>query len=355
MSFRRTRAHRGYEVLLVAVLVVFLTGFDAGCAEAARSGRQFYVAPSGSNGDPGTRSEPFRTITYAVQRLRPGDTLFVRGGTYEEQVRTPVIAPGRPTERITVTAYGKERPVIKGLLWLRAPDWWVIDGINVTWSSRNESDEHMVKLIDGVGWDLVNSEIWGARSSAALLVAGTVTGEPSRWRVADNCIHHTYETHGTNEDQLIYANTGLTAGAGTIERNLLFEAPNGMGVKLGGPDPDKGGAANVTVRFNTVYDTSQNVMVSWRSRDNTLVGNLLGRVGPNYSNLRGYQLTGADNVATGNAGFDAESFVLNDPGYRGVATSGNVFSVDPQFDSTTSCRGFHPRNDIASRFGRYAP
>ncbi len=40
----------------------------------------YYVAPDGDDGNPGTAERPFRTIALAVSRLQPGDTLVVRAG-----------------------------------------------------------------------------------------------------------------------------------------------------------------------------------------------------------------------------------------------------------------------------------
>ena len=48
---------------------------------------------------------------------------------------------------------------------------------------------------------------------------------------------------------------------GVISSNMLFNAVNGRGIKLG-PGGDTGGACNVTVRFNTIYNSSQNIGVS---------------------------------------------------------------------------------------------
>lgn len=351
-----SRARRAGTVLVAAVLVVLSVAvWPSPAAGAALARRTFYVATDGTDAGPGTIDQPWRTIGFAIQRLAPGDRLYVRAGTYDERIKTPPIAAGRADARILVANHPGERPVIRGLLWLRNPSHWTISGINVTWSDANESDEHMVKMIDGTNWKLVDSEIWGARSFAAVLVVGSVPGQPSAWRISRNCIHDTYATNGTNQDQLVYVNTGVAPGSGTIDRNVLFNAPNGSGIKLGGPDPDDGGSAHVTVRYNTIYATSQNILVAWQSHSNTVTRNLLGLVGANYSNVRGYQLAGAGNVASDNAGYAARSFLLNDAGYRGVTDGGNAFAVDPRFDSTASCAGFHPTDRTASRYGRYAP
>lgn len=47
-----------------------------------------YVSPSGSDSNPGTRDEPFRTLMRAAQAVTPGTTVHVAPGTYFGGVRT---------------------------------------------------------------------------------------------------------------------------------------------------------------------------------------------------------------------------------------------------------------------------
>jgi len=352
MSSARSRS----RFRLASLALLFAVALPIGlAATAGAASSTYYVSPSGSDSGPGTLSSPWRTVAKALATLRAGDTLYVRGGTYVESIKSIKISQGTATAPIRVANYPGERPVIQGLLWLQRPSYWTLDGINVTWDSANVSTDHMVKMINGVGWTIKNSEIWGAHSYAGLLVAGTVTGEPANWTVSSNCIHDTYPSNNPNQDQLIYANTDMTAGAGLIERNILFNATNGMGVKLGGADVNVGGAVYVTMRNNTIYNTSQNSLVSWRSHDNAISGNIFDLAGTNYGNIRGYQLTGANNTVSGNIGVNAKQFILNDAGYTGVSdTGGNQFPIDPKFDSVASCAGFHPTNAAASNYGRYA-
>lgn len=44
----------------------------------------YYVATTGNNSNPGTNSQPWRTVAYAVSKMVSGDTTYVRGGTYTE-------------------------------------------------------------------------------------------------------------------------------------------------------------------------------------------------------------------------------------------------------------------------------
>ena len=49
---------------------------------------ELYVAPSGSDSNPGTREEPFRTLARAAQAATPGTTVHVAPGIYFGGVRT---------------------------------------------------------------------------------------------------------------------------------------------------------------------------------------------------------------------------------------------------------------------------
>ena len=46
----------------------------------------YYVSVDGDNTNPGTLSEPFRTIQMGADMVAPGDNIYVLGGTYEENV-----------------------------------------------------------------------------------------------------------------------------------------------------------------------------------------------------------------------------------------------------------------------------
>lgn len=258
------------------------------------------------------------TLDHALEQLGAGDTLTVGEGTYRQQISVEA-NPGEPDAPIVVRAAPGEHPVVYGLLWIGDPDHWVIDGINVTWDGEeNDDNEHMVKITNGTGWALQNAELWGAQSYAALLVAASGGDAPSEWTVAGNCIHDTYTTNDTNQDHLVYVNTGAEPTNGVVENNLLFGADNGSGIKLGGSSGDTGGAHGVTVRHNTIVDTAQGILIAWASSNNVITGNLFASTDPGYGHVRGYQLSGEGNIVAGNAGDDHQPFILNDEGYTGV-------------------------------------
>jgi len=73
---------------------------------------EYYVATTGDDGDSGAFDAPFRTIQHAAGIARPGDTIYVRGGTYRETI-TPARS-GNALAEITFKAYPGETVTVSG-------------------------------------------------------------------------------------------------------------------------------------------------------------------------------------------------------------------------------------------------
>lgn len=301
--------------------------------------RSFYLAPGGSDAGPGTRRRPFRTLRHALRRLRYDQRLYVRGGTYTERVKVAV-APGRQDARIQVSNFPGERPVVRGQLWIGNPSYWTIRGLSVAWADDNPN-EPLVRIFGGTGWRLTHSEIRGAHSTSGLQIDDGPRNNLGRWAVRHNCIHDTYPTNGVNQDHNLYA-ADMSASPsphGIISRNILFNAENGRGIKLG-PGGTTGGANNVEVRFNTIYNSSQNISLSRDTSGVLIERNVLVRA--RESNITAFMLRGSGNVVRQNIGDEAPMF-LDRSGAPGslVDGGGNLRSRHPRFDSF-GCSGFHP-------------
>jgi len=98
--FRAARpAHRPAHPLFAVLCCALLLVLD-GCRWREGASEQLvvpevvrtnlYVAPNGSDANPGTEAEPFRTISRAAQVVTPGTTVYVAPGQYTGGFRTTV-------------------------------------------------------------------------------------------------------------------------------------------------------------------------------------------------------------------------------------------------------------------------
>ncbi len=108
---------------------------------------EYYVAPNGSDSNPGTISQPWATWQKGFSSVSAGDILYIRGGNYTGMYGTGhgVNISGRDgtsSNYITVSAYPGEKPVLDcaslsasagvnfGIL-MRSCDYWNIKGLTV--------------------------------------------------------------------------------------------------------------------------------------------------------------------------------------------------------------------------------
>lgn len=77
------------------------------------SAKEFHVAKTGNDNDPGTLESPFLTIQTAANITGPGDVIIVHEGVYRERI-TPLYGGVSDTERIVYKAAEEEKVEIKG-------------------------------------------------------------------------------------------------------------------------------------------------------------------------------------------------------------------------------------------------
>jgi len=79
------------------------------------TGQEFYVSPSGNDGNPGSISQPWKTLQKAFDALQPGQTAYLRAGTYGQKCSaTSFTRDGTASAPITVRGYPGERAVLNG-------------------------------------------------------------------------------------------------------------------------------------------------------------------------------------------------------------------------------------------------
>ncbi len=82
------------------------------CAAPSVRAAASYVSTTGSDANPGTYTQPWRTIQKAADTATAGSTVFIRGGTYRERVNVHV--SGTPGAPITFRNFAYEPVLIDG-------------------------------------------------------------------------------------------------------------------------------------------------------------------------------------------------------------------------------------------------
>jgi Periplasmic copper-binding protein (NosD) len=136
------RPRRSLDALLVIVALVLISGVGiavpwirAGAGSAATpttspvasatpaptpvpsaapfAGTTYVLDPDGHDSDPGTAAKPWGSLAYAATKLKPGDTLDVKGGTYQRE-SIDWQTSGSANGPITIRAAAGETPVFDG-------------------------------------------------------------------------------------------------------------------------------------------------------------------------------------------------------------------------------------------------
>ena len=115
---------------LLIIKVILLTLLCGGCngqtimpseeGASASNGSIYYVAPTGNDLNPGTEAQPWQTIQKAADSLIPGDTVYIKAGTYQERVVPQ--NPGSADNYIVYAAYPGDMVIIDGTS-INTPEW----------------------------------------------------------------------------------------------------------------------------------------------------------------------------------------------------------------------------------------
>jgi hypothetical protein len=263
----------------------------------------YFVAPSGSDANPGTETRPFRTLAQGVSVLTPGDTLYVLSGTYAEALihsippgtswDSPVTVAAAPGHTVTL----KPNPGAGWVLHFQGPQQYIIidglilDAINVVYDAvkitAGGGAAHHIRLID--------CEVKNSPNQGILVTQFADFNEFIDLNVHDNgnsgydhglyistsrnvvegsAIHHNsgYGVHiyngyaGQRADNNIVRNNrifdngyveggaGIILGSGdgnTAYNNLVWN--NYEGIRIAYGDPSNTGVYNNTVYNNSTY------------------------------------------------------------------------------------------------------
>jgi len=204
----------------------------------------YFVAPDGSDSDPGSAERPWATIIHAAETAVAGDTVLVRGGRY---LLTSQVRPknsGRPDAWITFVGHPGERPILDAQSIPQLP-----------FAERHLNNGAF--QIEGVSYirvanlTIVNSHDAGITirdSSDIELINNTTKGTYSSGIAVWDTNH---DNKGTQRIRII---------GNTISRATTWDQAS-PDVPRGGQTPHEalsiGGAIDFEVAYNHVYDSDK--------------------------------------------------------------------------------------------------
>ncbi|HSY18436.1 MAG TPA: hypothetical protein VK815_08885 [Candidatus Acidoferrales bacterium] len=175
--FRR-RVSQNPMVIRKCFLLIWLAALGGAISLPAAVFHEFYVSPTGSDANPGTKSMPFLTLAYArdtaraLNRDMQGDIIVnVRGGTYT--LKAPLeFGPadsGTNGFKVIYRAYGDEIPVING--GVQVTDWQ--PDHDRIFSANLDSDSKLRNLfVNGTRATMAQAEFKGQGAWGEFVVKG---------------------------------------------------------------------------------------------------------------------------------------------------------------------------------------
>ncbi|MGH7993532.1 MAG: right-handed parallel beta-helix repeat-containing protein, partial [Limisphaerales bacterium] len=312
--------------LCLLLLITALTG-----AQAAT----FYVSTAGSDSNPGTATQPFRTITYAYSLAGPGTTILVAPGTYtdyqsgwglhlgssgtasspivlESQVRGGAIIDGQfASDRNKSIYLDGSYNVIEGFVITRAPN----TGIFVVGNSNQ----------------ILDNEIYnnGTQGSTDPEGQGIYSDEGTSGNVYDGNYIHDNGYAGSNLDHGLYL-----CGQNEVVINNVVIRNASRGLQIAGYAP----VSNMKVYNNVFAWNGGDGITVWMAmngvdiRNNIIYNN--NRDGVEFWAATGSGVVMDHNLIYGNVLGNYTSF--SNAGSTVSYTLGTTISSDPIFANETS-------------------
>ncbi len=241
----------------------------------------YYVSPKGNDANAGSLASPWKTVQKAADTLQPGDTVFVRRGTYRELVTIRV--SGTAGAPITFAAFAGERPIIdatripvpeddRALIYIEDRSHLVIRGFDLrNFSTAKPQLQPCGIFIRGAAHhiELRDNRISGIRTTHrdgnafGIAVYGTSTTQPvTDLIIAGNEVHHLK----TGNSESVALNGNVTGFAVTNNR---VHDNNNIGIAFIGfegtcPDIAQDRARDGVCRGNVVWNISSGRNPSYR-------------------------------------------------------------------------------------------
>jgi hypothetical protein len=339
------------------MLTVLLTG--GVLSPRAATAATYYVATTGNDANGGTQAQPFRTIAKGLTVLRAGDTLYLRGGTYQEGIDTlqnaipsgtswsnPVTIGAYPGETVTLNApvningYGStvyQYIIVDGLILdgrgvnqvgvfiggsnahhIRVQNSEVKNHSKMGVQAYDTTDLEYIRLkVHDNGTDRLKHGFYIAIKNALIDECDIYNNSGLGIRIYNSsCTTNDCADNTTIRNSSIHDNRGdggvtLNHGRNILfSNNLVYNNLNGVGVAYGNP-------TNTQIYNNTIYNHPQGDGISLTSvaASTVIKNNIL------YQNSRAIQDQGVGTVVSKNLTTDPKFMNAAANDFRLQATS----------------------------------
>jgi len=210
-----------------------------------KKGDVYYVSPQGNDANPGSFVHPWKTITKAAQEVSPGDTVYIREGTYFEAPR--FTSSGTETNQIRILAYPGERPIVDGL-----------NQIPQSWMGLIHVSGDWVRIS---GFEVRNSRYVGIQ----------LTGQ-------HDTLEFIYSHHNQRYGIHIQGDYG-TVEDSRLSKNAMVNENNQTGIRspalYAGRDANNGITDYAILRNNTIWENWGTGITSGQSNGTLIEGNIV--------------------------------------------------------------------------------
>lgn len=224
-------------VLVTALPAVLLTSLATPTPASAATQATYYVAPDGSDTNPGTISAPFKTLQHARDVVRmvndnmTGDiNVFLRGGTYpvSSTIGFTAADSGTNGHHVVYSAYQNEKPVLDGGVQVSG---WTQHSGNIWKATLNRDDKLRALYVNGKRAEMASKTI----NTAGCYGTYTVTAgqAPWAWESGSQCDGAKYSLSdlpaiASNQDdvEIVSATTWTTAIVGVRQITTSSDGAN---------------------------------------------------------------------------------------------------------------------------------
>lgn len=308
---------------------------------APSSGQVFYVATTGSDGNSGSSTAPWKTIQKAMTSLQPGQKALVRAGTYETGGAFGTDADTQTwstsctaTAPCTIEAYPGEKPIIHGQIRINGAykrmAGFIIEGpLSKDATSPTERRAGQVLIMNAHHVEFARNEVRNNDYHEGIYLK-----DVNNTHVINNWFHHNGRFNITTDPQtgssVWNVDHGIywsgTNGGGNLLANNLIEHNRGAGVQL------YPAAKDIIVTNNTVVNNGNTGIGISETSDRITVTNNI--VAFNDRNKQIRVRSGSGNVVKDNLVYSPNSSYSGIENSTGSTVTNNVIA-DPRFSSVT--------------------